>query len=264
MAEHENRRLQHPVVRRQLQVQQVLDLTPHMRRIVVGGPELEGFHSGAPDDHIKVFFPNADGQFVTPILGPNGPELPQGAVPSPMRDYTPRLHDAAAGTLAIDFVLHGDGPASTWAAQASVGDDLVLGGPRGSFVPADDYDHYVLVGDETALPAIGRWLGEMPSGRKATVLIEVADAAERQALPTQADAHVTWLFRDGIAAEKSELLENALDDLEIDGDAFWWIACESRRSRMMRKFLEGHRAVPKQWIRSSGYWKHADSVDDEE
>jgi len=264
MTQHESRTLRHPVVRRQLQVLEVLDLSPHMRRIVLGGPELEGFHSASPDDHIKMFFPNPDGAFVTPILGPNGPELPVGAVPSPMRDYTPRLHDAAAGTLAVDFVLHGDGPASSWAAQARVGDAIVLGGPRGSFVPADDYDHYVLIGDETALPAIGRWLGEMPAGRKATVLIEIPEDADRQDLPTRADAHITWLPRNGVPGEKSELLENALDDLEIDGDAFWWIACESRRSRMMRKFLEGHRNVPRQWIRSTGYWKHADSVDDEE
>ncbi|SEM11809.1 NADPH-dependent ferric siderophore reductase, contains FAD-binding and SIP domains [Pseudoxanthomonas sp. GM95] len=264
MTQHESRRLQHPVVFRRLQVVEVHDLTPLMRRIVVGGPELEGFHSGAPDDHIKVFFPNPDGEYVTMKLGANGPEYPAGKTPSPMRDYTPRLFDAAAGTLAIDFVLHGDGPASTWAAQAKVGDAFAMGGPRGSFVPADDFDHYVLIGDETALPAIGRWLGEMPAGRKATVLIEVANAAEQQPLPTQADASVTWLFRDGLAPEKSELLENALDDLEIAGDAFWWIACESRRSRMMRKFLEGHRAVPKQWIRSTGYWKHDESVEDED
>ena len=96
MTQHESRTLRHPVVRRQLQVLEVLDLSPHMRRIVLGGPELEGFHSASPDDHIKMFFPNPDGAFVTPILGPNGPELPVGAVPSPMRDYTPRLHDAAA------------------------------------------------------------------------------------------------------------------------------------------------------------------------
>ncbi|WJI16084.1 siderophore-interacting protein [Pseudoxanthomonas winnipegensis] len=264
MSLHESRRIQHPVVFRRLEVTEAIDLTPHMRRIVVGGRELEGFVSASPEDHVKLFFPNADGEFVTPTPGPNGPEFPPGKTPSPMRDYTPRLYDAQAGTLAIDFVLHGDGPASTWAAQAKVGDALAMGGPRGSFLVAEDFDHYVLVGDETALPAIGRWLSEMPAGRKATVLIEIPEDADRQDLPTQAGATVHWLPRNGVPAQRSERLEQALDDVSPAGDTFWWIACESRRARVMRKFLEGHRNVPKTWIKSTGYWKHADSEDDED
>ena len=68
--------VRHPLVFRRVQVREVIDLTPGMRRIVVGGPELEGFHSGAPDDHIKVFFRNPEGDYVTPVAGPadNSPE----------------------------------------------------------------------------------------------------------------------------------------------------------------------------------------------
>lgn len=262
MTLHESRLLRHPIVFRRVQVLQVLDLGPHMRRIVVGGPELEGFHSGAPDDHIKVFFPNPEGEYVTPAPGPDGPVYPADKPPSPMRDYTPRLHDAAAGTLAVDFVLHGDGPASDWARDVRVGDDFAFGGPRGSFVPAADFDHYVLAGDETALPAIGRWLEEMPAGCRATVLIEIPEDADRQDITTRADVQVRWLPRNGARAEQSGLLEAALDELSPEGDAFWWIACESRRSRGMRKSLEA-RGVPKDWIRSTGYWKHSAGADDE-
>lgn len=60
MSQHESRTVRHPLVFRRLQVREVTELTPHMRRIVVGGAELEGFHSGAPDDHVKVFFPNPE------------------------------------------------------------------------------------------------------------------------------------------------------------------------------------------------------------
>src|SRR5690606_22608336 len=157
MTLHESRLLRHPIVFRRVQVLQVLDLGPHMRRIVVGGPELEGFHSGAPDDHIKVFFPNPEGEYVTAAAGPDGAVYPADKPPSPMRDYTPRLHDAAAGTLAVDFVLHGDGPASDWAGGVQVGDDFASGGPRGALVPADDFVRYVLRGDRTAPHAIRRW-----------------------------------------------------------------------------------------------------------
>lgn len=257
MTLHESRMLRHPLVFRRVEVREVIDLGPHMRRIVVAGPELEGFHSGAPDDHVKVFFPNPEGEYITPTLGANGPEYPEGKTPSPARDYTPRLHDADAGTLAIDFVIHGDGPASDWAERAKPGDGFAFGGPRGSFVPAGDFDHYVLVGDETALPAIGRWLEEMPAGRRATVLVEVPDDADRQDLATRADADITWLPRGGAPAADSRLLEQALEALRPQGDTFWWIACESRRARLMRKALMDERGVSKDWIRATGYWKHA-------
>ncbi len=256
MNPHNNHIVRHEVRRRELQVLRTEMLTPQMRRIVLGGEQLAGFHSAAPDDHVKLFFANAQGEVVMPTMTADGPRLPEGAEPSPMRDYTPRRHDADAGELTMDFVMHGDGIASSWAAQARPGDTLVIGGPRGSFVVADDYDHYVLLGDETALPAIGRWLEEMAEGTQAEVFIEIADAGERQPLATRADARIHWLERNGFDAAGSSLLEDALRDFEVpEGDAFYWIAAESRRARMMRKFIEGHLRVDKDSIRATGYWK---------
>ena len=75
-----------------------------------------------------------------------------------MRDYTPRRYDLDTLELDIDFVLHGDGPASTWAEQAKPGQFLHIGGPRGSMIVPDIFDSYLLIGDETALPAIARRL----------------------------------------------------------------------------------------------------------
>lgn len=253
MAPHIHRRLRHEVVLRTLEVLRVERLTPHMRRVTFGGPELRGFHSAAPDDHVKLFFPNRDGALVLPALGPNGPEFPAGREPSPMRDYTPRRHDAARGELVIDFVLHGDGPASNWAAQAIPGQRLAAGGPRGSQLIADDFDRYVLLGDETALPAIGRWLEELPAGTRAIAAIEIPEAADAQALSSRAEVEVRWLARDG--AEPGTLLERALHELPvIAGDTFHWIATESRRARAMRQWLD-QRSVPKDWIKATGYWQ---------
>ena len=256
MNEHVHQRLRHPVRLRTLQVQRVEDVSPHMRRVVLGGAELADFHSASPDDHVKLFFPNVEGRFVTPAFTPEGPTWPEGQPHSPMRDYTPRWHDAEAGELAIDFVLHGDGPASSWAEQVRPGDELVVGGPRGSFVVADDYDRYVLFGDETALPAIGRWLEEMGEELVAEVFIEIASEAERQVLASDADVRIHWLERNGVPAAESRLLEEMLRDYELeDGDTFFWIAAESRRARMMRKFIEGQLGVPGDSIRATGYWK---------
>ena len=262
MAKHEPRMVRHTVVMRQLEVVRVERLTPHMQRIVLGGPELAGFISAAPDDHVKLFFPNGQGEIVRPTPGPHGLEYPADKEPSPMRDYTPRGYDEVRGELTVDFVLHGDGPAATWAAQAAIGQHLGAGGPRGSFIVADDFDHYVMVGDETALPAIGRWLEELPSHAKATVLIEIPESADRQSLSSNAHFDVQWLDRKGDDAATSSLLEQALQQLTPpNGDTFYWIATESRRARNMRQWLSEHRDLPKEHVKATGYWKFGDSDD---
>lgn len=264
MSDHENRRLRLDVRFRHLQVLRTEQVTPHMRRIVVGGADLAGFDSPGADDHIKLFFPNSSGEMVLPTLTAEGPRFPEGKEPSQSRDYTPRWWDHEAGELAIDFVLHGDhGIAGAWAARAQPGDALTVGGPRGSFVVADDYDGYVLIGDETALPAISRWMEKLPTSAEVQVFIEVADEDERQELVQGDNVRIHWLERNGFPAATSTLLEDALVDFEApEGDVFYWIATESRRARMMRKFFEGHLAIPRDWIRSTGYWKaHPDDTD---
>jgi len=260
---HEIHRQRHPLVFRTLQVEQVIDLTPHMRRIVLGGAELEGFLSAAADDHVKLFFPDADGTLVMPTTGPDGtPVYAEGAPRSPARDYTPRSYAPQSRTLVVDFVLHGDGPATAWAARAQPGDRLGLGGPRSSVVVTGDFDQYLLFGDETALPAIGRWLEEMPPGQRVHACIEIPGDADRQTLHTKADATIAWLPRDG--AEAGARLEAALRALPVPaGNTFWWIACESRHARTMRQFLENERQVAKEWIRATGYWKHAGDTGEE-
>lgn len=265
MTLHEHRRQRHAVLLRQLDVLRVERLTPHMQRIVFGGDTLRGFLSASPDDHVKLFFPNRDGELVVPTLGPNGLEYPPDREPSPMRDYTPRRYDSERNELTVDFVLHGDGPAASWAAQAAPGQRIGAGGPRGSFLVADDYDRYVLIGDETALPAIGRWLEEIAPGTEVHVLAEIPAAADRQPLTSRGKLQLEWLERDGRDAAASDLLEQALRSLpQIAGDSFYWIAAESRRARSMRQFLDSQLGVAKESIRASGYWKHGDTDDDDE
>ncbi len=112
---HIHQMLRHTLKFRPLQVRRVERLTPHMQRVVFTGDDLDSFVSASPDDHVKLFFPNSAGEIVTPVLGEHGPEYPPGREYSPMRDYTSRHHDASGKELTIDFVLHGEGPASLWA-----------------------------------------------------------------------------------------------------------------------------------------------------
>lgn len=172
-----------------------------------------------------------------------------------MRDYTPR-YDAVDQVLHVDFAIHDAGPATAWALRARAGDSLTIGGPRGSAIIPLEFDGYVFIGDETALPAIGRRLQELPAGAPAMVLVEVADAAEEQSFPSQAAVQVHWVHRHGAPPGSSEGLLAALRTLPLPaGDAFAWAAAESNVARSLRKVLVEERGVNRAWVKAAGYWK---------
>ena len=241
-------RVTHEIKRRRLDVLRVVDITPRMRRITLGGPELAGFVSLGSDDHIKLMFPqNAAEQAAlqSPTFSIKG-DGPQPA----MRDYTPRRFDLSLGELDIDFVLHGDGPASTWAEQAQVGQHLYIGGPRGSMIVPDIFDSYLLIGDETALPAIARRLEELPTGRKVLAVIEIADAAEQQALQSAAELEVIWVLRGQV-----DLLDTVRTLTLPSGALYTFVAMETKLSRQVRRVLLDTHKVDEAFLKAVGYWR---------
>ncbi|MDB5622758.1 MAG: siderophore-interacting protein [Devosia sp.] len=245
-------RFRHETRMRLLDVVGVTDITPLMRRVTLQG-DMTGFASLGHADHIKAFFfPRGVEPFVAPI-GPNGAEWP-GERPA-MRDYTPRYFNIEQGTLVLDFVLHGDGPASTWAAGVRPGDKLVIGGPRGSLVVPATFDWYLLVGDETALPALGRRIEELPAGARVIALIEVDNGAEEQRFTTHADLTLHYLHRNGRPAGTTSLLPDAVANLTFPpGEAYAYIACESGISKAMRAQLTDQRNWNPEYIKAAGYW----------
>ncbi|WP_248307144.1 MULTISPECIES: siderophore-interacting protein [unclassified Devosia] len=246
-------RVRHETRMRLLDVVGVTDITPRMRRISLRG-DLTGFASLGHADHIKAFFfPDGVEPYTAPI-GERGAEFLPGKRPE-MRDYTPRYFDVAAGTLELDFVLHGDGPASSWAAKVKLGDKLVIGGPRGSLVVPDAFDWYLLVGDETALPALGRRIEELPAGARVIAVIEVADAAEEQRFTTQADLTLHYVHRNGQPAGTTSLLLDAVAALEFPaGEAYAYIAGETSMSKAVRAHLTDERGWNPEYIKAAGYW----------
>ena len=250
-------RVRHPVKLRLVQVARVERISPRMRRITFAGDELVGFTSAAADDHVKLFFP-APGQDrpSLPSPGGNGRDYPAGTIQPAVRDYTPRRFDPQRGELVVEFVIHADGPASTWAAQATPGQWVGVGGPRGSILTPEDYDTYLFAGDETALPAIARHLEEMRPGLRALVLIEVADIHEERHLPTAANAAIHWLHRDGLAAGLPTLLEQGLRRLILPGgDTYAWLAGEIETVRHLRRYLLEDEGLSRDQVRAAGYWR---------
>jgi NADPH-dependent ferric siderophore reductase len=228
------RRMRHDTTLRTLRIARHERLTPNMIRIVAEGPELAGFVSGAPDDHVKVFVEGEPGERI-------------------MRDYTPRHHDADAGTLTIDFFDHEGGPVSDWARAAKVGDAIRIGGPRGSQVIEGPIVHWLLVGDETALPAIGRRVEELPAGVRATVIGAVPDAADEQALP----APPRWTPAGSIAAPQPRPIPPRC---WRRWTAWTWCPAPSCGSRPKRAWpgacasIWWTRGLDKRWIKAAGYW----------
>lgn len=236
-------RHRHELRRRSLSIAAIHRVTPNMLRLTLTGPELAGFVSLSPGDHIKIF-------------------VPDGAGGTAMRDYTPRRHDAAKGTLEIDFALHDAGPATLWALQAKVGDMAQIGGPRGSQVITGPIGQWVLVGDETALPSISRRIEEMPAGTSVISLVAVPDARNEQTLATDAAHQALWVHRSD-PTDATGLLA-ALDRVALSKTTFVWIAAEAGVARALRDAVlaRGHSPV---WMKAAGYWVagEADASDKE-
>ncbi len=251
------RRVRSAVKLRSVQVHQVLRLSPHLVRIRFAGDSLRDFASTSFDDHIKLMLPpDAAQPLVLPVAGPDGMALPAGATRPVMRDYTPRWFDPVAGLLDIEFALHGDGFAAAWAAQARPGLVAGVGGPRGSFVVPTGFDWHLLMGDETALPAIARRLEELPAGTQALVIAETADPADRRALQSAARLQVQWLTGSvdgGLAAAVQQLRLPA-------GEGYAWAAGEAAAMAATRRVLVDGLSLPKDRVRAAAYWKRGASA----
>ncbi|MFC3704069.1 siderophore-interacting protein [Devosia honganensis] len=247
------RRVRHETRLRLLTVAAVTDITPLMRRVRLEG-DLSGFASPGHADHIKAFFFPPGTTPELPPIGPNGVQFAPGERPE-MRDYTPRYWSVEEGWIDLDFVLHGDGPAAGWAAAAAPGQNLVIGGPRGSVVVPMAYDWYLLVGDETALPAIGRRIEELPRGARVLAFIEVENAAEEQAFDTEADLSLTYVHRNGAPAGTTTLLQDAVAAATLPaGEAYGYIAGEVNMARAVRAHLTESRGFHPEWVKAAGYW----------
>lgn len=247
---------------REVVVRGARDITPAMRRVTVACDDPGHFASGGL--HVRVLIPPRGRAPVWPSVGLDSRVIwPKGEDELAKRTYTIRAIDHARAELDIDVVLHDDSPGSVWAREAQPGDRIGLLGPGGGdVIPAD---WYLLCGDETALPAIARIAEELPSSACASIVIEVADAAEQQEIVSDAAIEVTWLHRGGAAAGSTELLAQAVRSIALPehGNSFVFAGCEQIAARAIRKHLRSERQLPKDRHLVAAYWRkgHADVHD---
>jgi len=227
-------RVRHERLRRELQVVRREALGSDFVRLVLGGPALAGFVSLGFDDHVKL------------ILQGTGDEPAR-------RDYTPRRFDAERLELTIDFALHGDGVAANWARQAQPGQPVLIGGPRGSMVVDPAHDWHLLAGDDSAAPAIGRRLAELPATARAIVIVQLQDLA---VLDLTACAARVELQR----VDAADGLLAALRAFEPPaGEGYLWVAGEASVMAAARDHLLHDMQWPKESMRVAAYWKRGAS-----
>ncbi|QFU92812.1 siderophore-interacting protein [Amycolatopsis sp. YIM 10] len=256
MAERPVRRSR-PLIR--LRVLRTERLTPHMVRVVAGGENLGQFNdNGFTDAYVKLAFPVPGVTYPEPMdLQQIRAELPREHWPR-TRTYTVRYYDEKAGELAIDFVVHGDeGLAGPWALNVKPGDDMLFAGPGGAYAPGEEADWHLLVGDESALPAISASLERMPSGARVQAFILVGGPDEELPLATKADAEINWLHR----SAGGDLVRSVRDLDFGDGVVQAFVHGEADFVRELRRHLLNERGVRKDLLSISGYWRRGKDED---
>ena len=228
-----------PLIPFRVTVARAETLSPHFKRIVFQGPDLQNFADAGYDERIKILLPLPDGSLPAPSFFEASPEDPLAwyqkwrTLPAerrnPLRTYTVRKVKHESEQIDVDFVIHDHaGPAGAFAEAAKPGDQAIIIGPNaqaGGPVAGMDFHpgqsrHLLLVGDETAVPAIAaimdslirdHWQGD------GVALIEVPTEEDRLPLPEHAGIRVIWTTCDesGHGHALIETMRSLLEDLPI-------------------------------------------------
>lgn len=236
----------------------VRKLTPGMVRLTLSGGDLAGLvMPDATDAYINVAIPPTGAPYDAVFdLARVRAEHPRHHWPA-RRRYTVRDWDAANQLLTVDFVVHGDGVAGTWAAAAIPGSVLVFEGPNGGYRPDASADWHLFVGDESALPAIAASLETVPSGALAIVRLVCGGPAHHLELSSRGKLDVTWLHRTG-ASEDANLLAQSVRDLPFPrGRVHAFVHGEAEEIRAVRRHLLIERELSRAAMSCSPYWRRA-------
>lgn len=250
---------------RELRVVGVQDIAPRLRRLVLAGEDLARFDT-LEDLHVRLYIPPE---------GERDPQWPRQAAdgrllwPAPerrpaRRAYTLRRVDAARGLVEIDFVLHphgqGESPGARFAGAARPGDRCGITGPGGGGLKPADW--HLLLGDETALPAIARLLEAMPRTARGVAVVEVDGAADEIPVDHPPGYTLRWLHRAPAEPGQHSLLPGALAGIAWpeQGSRYVWAACEQEGAVRLREALR-EAGLEKPEFRVAAYWRRGHEGD---
>jgi NADPH-dependent ferric siderophore reductase len=246
---------------RRARVVSIEQVAPVLLRVRVTGPDFADFTSGGPADHVRVFFPDPEtGELVAPsAVGPGEDGIVRPDAPTHARDFTPLRVTTIGGEVAVDldFYLHASpGPASRWASETRIGDELVIVGPRGSKAAPQAAARLVLIADETALPSATRWAAEVPEATTVDLIALTADNGswvEEYIATTSGRTDVRIHHLD--SAGDPDAVVTSLDTVGVDASTFVFAAGEASALVPLRRRLRRTLALSPEQIALSGYWK---------
>lgn len=246
-----------------VEVLDVEDVQPHLRRITVQGASLEHFRPKGPDTCLYVFVAppgrpllvDATSTYESIVAMPEE-DRPLGAY------YT--LWDWRPEVLEMDllFVLHGDdGPLAAWAGRAEPGDALALWGPRDGWNPPPEADGYLLVADETGQPAVTQIVDSLPDDAAIHAVVESDDESGHLRIAEHPGLTLTRVHRRGEPAGTTTLLEDAVRALEVlpGTSPYAWGGAESGAMTAIRKHLRNDRGLAREACLLTGYWRFGDA-----
>jgi len=235
-----------------LTVSHAEQITPSLRRVWFESDDLSAFaESEDTDRYVKLVFPKPGVVYPEPL---NPREL-RGKIPPEdmpaVRTYTALFPDVDAGTLAIDFVVHGDeGVAGPWAAAAQPGDRLVVNGPGGGYRPDPAADWHLLAGDEAAVPAITAALDAL-SGDVVTRVVVLVESPDHEP-PIKGPGEIRFLHRSA-----GDDLVDAVRSLDwLPGRVQAFVHGEADAvMHGIRPYLLQERGLDRAQVSISGYWR---------
>lgn len=253
-----------PRTQHTLHVIRTEQLSPHMVRVIAGGPDLANFTvKDATDMYVKIHFLQPGVDYAEPVdVFALRETMPRGHWPV-TRTYTVRWVNVAAQEIAIDFVVHGTaGIAGPWAAAASPGDRIIFSGPGGAYKPNTDADWQLFAGDEAALPAIAAALEWLPADARGHAYLEVDTAADIQPIDKPDGVELTWVFRNGATPDQSTLLVDAITNGPWPaGTVHAFVHGEREYMKALRDLLFKQRGLDRSQVSLSGYWAYGRTED---
>ncbi|CAL9380126.1 Vibriobactin utilization protein ViuB [Nocardiopsis dassonvillei] len=237
--------------------------TPNFVTVTLGGEELADFEFLGLDQCARLFLPRAgQDRLRLPNAAGNGWIARYYLMPSAerplFRNYTPRRFDAGRRELDIEFALHGEeAPASGWALNAKEGDEVGLFAEGHYYLPPEDADWQLLVGDESAVPALLSIVEAAPRDLRAEVFLEVPESSDIREVEVPGGVNLHWLPRDGGGGVPGELaLRTVLAAEPPEGRPYCFVAGERALPTGLRRELVRGRGVPRTHISFIGYWRH--------
>ncbi len=258
-----NQLVQHKLKQRFARVVDFNDITPTIRRVRLAGPDLADlpYSETAPDAHVKLFFPETPNDPIETLRMPN--VLPDGEADwygvrdgrfSAFRDYTIRQYSPENQWIDIDFVLHEGGVGGPWAMQVQVGHYLGIFGPRILKNIPLNAQQYLLFADETALPAVMRWLEVLPSTAQVWAAVEVSQ--QTISLPELEHPNLALhLGRRKLEDNYGDWLIDALSKLpQLEPSCWCWGGCEANTVVALKRALRATHLDPNH-LDLKAYWK---------